>query len=359
MKRIVVYVDTLNKSGGRERVISNLIQSWTSKYDVVLITKDNGDSFYPLPNILKKTLSIPVCLSFNPSLVSRYFESVKSFRKAVKTLKKVLSGFEYDYIYVATPQNALECFLAMKQPKTRLIISEHAYAYAFNKIYMLIKRYIYPKAYCISVPNKSDTTVYRKWKANSVYIPHLVSFPVASKNDVSSNIALNVGRLTDDKRQDVLLEMWAMIPNKHDWQLWIVGDGENRNKLEKIIKENHLDESVRLIPATKTIEDIYKNASLFLFTSRWEGFGMVLLESMAFGVPCISFDCPSGPADIIENGINGFLIENGNKKEFVNQVQSFIDFSREKKQALSENAIETVKKWDNERILLEWDAVFK
>lgn len=309
MKTIVVYINTMNASGGIERVVSNLLKIWTDNYSVILLVKDDGKSYYSIPEGVKIiSINTPLVLNMNNRL-NRVITVAKNAFLSVGKLKKIFDNNDFDYLYTVTPINSLECYIASRKTVEKMVVSEHASAFAVNGIYQRIKRFLYPKVYCVSVPNSMDCNIYKRWKCNTVYIPHPLTFRKNDINNMTNKIALNVGRYTSDKRQELLIRCWAKIKNKNGWQLWIVGEGEEKNNLEKLIDELDLKNSVVLKPATKNIESIYRKASLFLFTSRMEGFGMVLLEAMSFGIPCISFDCPSGPRDIIKNNKNGFLIK--------------------------------------------------
>lgn len=358
-KVIVVYVDTLNRSGGRERVIANLINKWVGRYEIILVTKDDSICFYQIPEgITTISLELRMNYEMNRTRVARIMAIVRSIREAIKELRVLLADLAYDYIYVSTPQNAFEAYKAMKHSREKLVISEHAYINAFNRPFMFLKRFVYPRAYCISVPNSSDTNEYRTWNCNAEYIPHLVTFEAEKKNELKTRIAISIGRLTDDKRQDKLIDIWSNVGRASGWELWIVGDGENKKQLQKQIDELECSDIIKILPARKDIQNVYKQASLFVFTSRWEGFGMVLLEAMSFGIPCISFDCPSGPRDIIKDGINGFLVENGDVNLFQAKLKEFFEMDLNKVKQLGECAFDTVKNWDNEGILANWDKIF-
>ena len=174
---------------------------------------------------------------------------------------------------------------------------------------------------------------------------------------MNTKIVLNVGRLTADKRQDELLRIWSQIKEKNGWELWIVGDGEEKDNLNELIKALSIEDSVKLIPASKEIEKIYKQASIFALTSKCEGFGMVLIEAMAFGVPCIAYDCPSGPRDIIINGDNGLLIPNNLDMQYINKLQDLLT-NHIKLVEMGNGAYKTVNNWDNETIITEWSKIF-
>lgn len=359
MKKIFIYVSSMSASGGIERVISNLIREWSTLFEIVLCTKDEGVSFYPIAdNVRRVSLKCAVEMDMN-NRYRRIKSVIQDFYISRKRLGKALQDVNPDYIYTTTPMDALEVYTAGKKWRHVLVASEHGSIDGYNKIYSTIKRFLYPRIYCVSVPNKMDTDSYKEWGANSIYIPHLVSFEKTSRNNLNSKVILNVGRMTADKQQIRLLDIWNNTKEKNGWQLWIVGDGEEKEHINKAIKKYRMEESVKVIKPTKKIVEIYKQASIFALSSRVEGFGMVLLEAMSFGIPCISFDCPSGPRDVIMNGYNGFLIENMNDHEFVKKLQEMILMSDDELKELGNNAFETVKSWDNEGILAKWNTVFK
>jgi glycosyltransferase involved in cell wall biosynthesis len=120
---------------------------------------------------------------------------------------------------------------------------------------------------------------------------------------------LAVGRLVPEKGFDLLLEAWATVIRSHPaWRLVIVGEGVARQTLELQRQRLGLEQTVALPGASANVEAFYRNASIFCLSSRFEGFGLVLLEAMAFGLPVLSTDCETGPREIIENGRNGILV---------------------------------------------------
>ena len=364
MRTVVVYLASLSASGGKERVVSNLLIEWVKRYKVIVITEDNKEPFYPIPKDVNHiTLNLPFMrqmFNLNSSKASRAAATCLNMIRSIHLLRKTLLEIEYDYLYVTTPLNAFEAFRAMDDPEHKLVISEHASIHAYNSIYSKMKEKIYPKAYCVSVPNKMDTEEYKTWGCNAVYIPHPITFSLDRDISEKEKIVLNVGRLTSDKQQDALISIWEKIDKKmrKDWELWIIGSGEDEEKLKEIISKQD-DGTIHLFPATKDIASIYKKASVFAFTSRTEGFGMVLLEAMAFGVPCISFDCPSGPRDVIKDGKNGFLVENMNATAFLNKLEILLSMKDNDYNQMRENAYNTVESWSTESIMEKWDCVFK
>lgn len=359
-KTIALYLNGLSHSGGMERVVSNLVRQWIIDYDIILITKDDGSCFYSLPEgVNKVSLSIPMNMDMTRRL-NRIKNVAISLIKSPRLLRKIFKKIQFDYLYVTNPLNAFEVYLADKLiVKDKMVISEHASINAFNSIYTWMKRKVYPEAYYLSVPNSMDTPIYKEWGCNAVYIPHMLSFPIEKSVGIREKVVLNVGRFTSDKQQLLLLKIWARIKDKKGWKLWILGDGEERQAMEEYIELEKLTNEVRLMHSRKDIQAIYKQVSLFALTSRCEGFGMVLLEAMSFGIPCISFDCPSGPRDVVKDGINGFLIENGNEFLFQERLQEMISMQEDRFKTFSYGAYDTVEKWDNQEILEQWKKIFK
>ena len=359
MKTIVIFYNSMAGSGGIERVISNLMFAWKESYHIILLTKDDSkNSFYRIPDEVK-CFSIEEPLNLNmKDRKQRIKEVFGNTWRAHKKIKRVLAKIQFNYIYTATALNSLEVYLANKAYKEKMIISEHASAYAVNGIYQTIKKYVYPKAYCISVPNRMDVDVYKSWGCRAVYIPHLIPKDKSIEpNKLDTKIMLNVGRLTSDKRQAELIRCWGKVSDRKGWKLWIVGDGEEKDNLQKEISNLHLSD-VKLIPATREIDKIYKHASAFVFTSRMEGFGMVLLEAMQYGIPCVSFDCPSGPRDIVKDGVNGYLVENDNMCEMSATIKKKCELDLASLQKLGGGALLTIANWDNDNILKSWKDIF-
>lgn len=360
MKKILIYVDSMNPSGGIERVIANLSNQWVNHFNIVLLVKDNKESFYSLDKRVKyNSLSCPLKIMYSNRFL-RGCGFLKSIIQSHYKLKRYLKKEKPDFIYTSNIINSLEVLMQGSQYSKKLIISEHGSFYGYNSIYMKLKKYVYPKAYKLSVPTTMDTKIYTECGYPAVYIPHLSTFTDANEQSkLKSKIVLNVGRLTADKQQLKLLQIWKKVlekNNEFDWILQIVGKGEEETNLRNYVNQNNMNSNVDFIKPTENIHEYFKNASIFAFTSRNEGFGMVLLEAMSFGVPCISFDCPSGPRDLITDE-NGFLIENNNVNEFTEKLQLLIE-NYELRENKGQKAYEMANNWDNEAILKAWIELF-
>lgn len=164
MKNIIVFINSMTAPGGIERVVSNLLKEWVKEYHIILLVKDDKNaSFYDVPGEVERaSINEPLMLDMHDRkqrILAVFNNAVKSHEK----LKRFLKNTNYDYIYTTTPLNSLEVYFANPKARNKLVISEHASAYAMNGIYQKIKKFVYPKARVISVPNRMDCDVYNSW----------------------------------------------------------------------------------------------------------------------------------------------------------------------------------------------------
>ncbi|HAU52753.1 MAG TPA: glycosyltransferase family 4 protein [Sphingobacterium sp.] len=167
-----------------------------------------------------------------------------------------------------------------------------------------------------------------------------------------------VGRMTYQKGFDLLISAWEMVAKKHpEWILKIYGGGDKAMYLS-MVKELGLSGSCFLENGTASIAEKYDESSIFVLSSRYEGFPLVLGETMAYGVPPVSFMCPCGPRDIIVDGQNGLLVENGNIKQLADGICLLIEDDARRKE-MGKNARNDVRKFDLENIAKQWQQLFE
>jgi glycosyltransferase involved in cell wall biosynthesis len=238
-----------------------------------------------------------------------------------------------------------------------VIVTEHATYSAYNNFYKLIIKILYKKVTLLIVPTKSDSFFYKKIGIVNEYLPNPLSFKPSSFSTNDSKVVLSVGRLTDDKQHDVLIDIWSKISNKEGWILKIIGAGENYQELCNKIKLTGLCDSILISPPVKNIEAEYISSSIFVLTSRTEGFGLVLLEAMACGLPCISFNCPSGPQDIIVNGHTGYLVDPGDEVIFLERLESLL-WNRDLRRKFGNSARSEALKFEDIVISKKFNDIF-
>ncbi len=324
--KIAFYVNSMAPAGGVERVMSSHIRHASRQHQTLLITKDEGQSFYELPEpIGRRSLATSFVLSKQPRWY-RVLKTMVTIVRSVFRLKAILRTERPDVIYTSNIVNLLEVFLAQWHVRN-VWSTEHSSFQAYNAVYKFLAQRLYKKVRVLSVPTKTDVDLYGAMGIKCVYLPNPLpyQFKPEEQSALTEASVICVGRLTNDKRHDLLLHMWRDVADTYPkWKLHIFGDGENRSALLRLIEQLNLQSCVELHQPVKNIKNEYLKSSISLLSSRSEGFGMVLVEAMACGIPCIAFDCPSGPRDIVIDGVNGFLVKDGNKPEFVQRIMALI-----------------------------------
>ena len=230
------------------------------------------------------------------------------------------------------------------------------------------KKSIYVKWYLMSLlAKKFDTFVVltngniEEWKdlKKLKVIPNPLSFYPVESSTLQNKKVIAVGKQGYQKGYDLLLQAWQKATiNTQDWKLEIYGKTDPKEKLTELAIQLGISGKVVFFPPTQQIEEKYLEASIFVLSSRFEGFGMVLIEDMACGLPCVSFDCSHGPADIITHNQDGFLTENGNIENMANSIiQLMEDESLRIKMGVA--AKQNVKRYLPEKIMPQWDDLFK
>lgn len=176
-------------------------------------------------------------------------------------------------------------------------------------------------------------------------------------SDCSSKKVIAAGRYVSQKGFDMLLESWKVVTKSHpDWTLSIYGDGD-RTAFEKMVEKYKMEDSVALNGAVTNLNSKFLESSIFAFSSRFEGFGMVVAEAMSCGIPAVSFACPCGPKDIITDNVNGLLVEPNNTTEFAQKLCYLIENENIRKE-MGKSAALRSKDFDIKVIAEQWNNLF-
>lgn len=177
--------------------------------------------------------------------------------------------------------------------------------------------------------------------------------------DANSKRIISVGRLNYAKNYERLLGIADRVKQRHpDWQWDIYGEGEDRKKLERLIDEMQLGDFVHLCGQQRNIYSIYPRYAMMVMTSRYEGFPMTLLEAASRGLPMVAFDIRTGPREIIQDGVNGYLCPKDSDDAMVEKIEALIG-STELRKACSRNSLETARQFSIDRILPEWERLLE
>ena len=233
----------------------------------------------------------------------------------------------------------------------------------FSRLYMRIYRWNYFRA----VERQADVVVsltkgdaYEWQKARRVeVIPNFTMMPVADGQSPREKRVIAVGRLEWQKGFDRLVELWAVV-SKHypDWRLDIFGSGSLEKALQQQIRLLGLEGQVAIHPFTEHIREEYLRSSVFVLTSRFEGFSLVLLEASQSGLPSVAFDCPFGPSDLIEDGQSGFLVPDGDTNAFIERLETLLG-DESMRQCFSQRAIRYVQKFQLKAVMQQWKTLFE
>ncbi|MFQ2751558.1 glycosyltransferase family 4 protein [Aeromonas caviae] len=307
MTKICFFVGNISQAGGTERVttvIGNGLQA--REYDVhILSLQCDGEPFFPVSEHIN---------------IDRLF--LYPGRGAIRLpliilkLRSYLKENNIDVLIDVESMLSLYTVPAVMGLNIRHICWEH---FNFNVDLGKTARRFARKLAAYFADDVITLTEQDKmlWLSNTNYhakitaIPNPVTISLPEKiNNNKEKLFLAVGRLTHQKGFDLLLQAWALIaPLYPEWRLRIVGDGEDKPMLEKLRRDLNVEISTELAPNTKNIAEHYQQATYFILSSRFEGFGLVVVEAQAYGLPVISFDCELGPSEIILHDKTGWLCE--------------------------------------------------
>jgi glycosyltransferase involved in cell wall biosynthesis len=229
----------------------------------------------------------------------------------------------------------------------------------------LFMRY-YKKRYFRRVERQADVVVTltkgdaEEWqRARRVeVIPNFTVMPVTRLSDGTAKRVIAVGRLEWQKGFDRLLMAWQTVERRHpDWQLTIFGSGTLEADLQRQMRELSLTR-VALHPFTPTIAEEYARSSIFALSSRFEGFGLVLLEAMQAGLPCVTFDCPFGPSDVVADGESGFVVADGDMQQFAERLCVLIE-NEALRQRYAKAAIQRARLFHVDTVMEQWRLLFQ
>ena len=197
-------------------------------------------------------------------------------------------------------------------------------------------------------------------KCPVIAIPNPMQAPADPVSyDADSKLILSSGRLTYQKGFDLLVDVAAkVLPDHPDWQWKILGEGEDRSSLEQKIHEAHLDGRLMLEGRVDDVDAYYRQSAMFVMTSRFEGLPMVLLEAKAHRLPIVSFDCETGPAEIITDGTDGYLVPCFDTDMMASRISMLMQ-DAERRVIMASHALQNIGKYQIDEIISQWNLLLK
>jgi len=358
-KKICLFLTDISDPGGIQRVVIELANAMSKFNDVVIVSV-----YYELRN---STPYIPYKLSENINVVYLIDKNAikGKYAKKIYTFLKVLyfsvrfKKYNIDYIISHGMDSVIWSFLSAGLSCSKYICCDHT-SYCRTPVWARLGRQISRIfANKIVVLTEFDE---EQWNSELVTsIPNPVPFRVEKISAIKdrSKKILSIGRLVEVKGFLRLLDIWKVIcdERKHNgYELNIIGSGPMEAELKRYILNNDV-KNVVLSNFTAEIKSIYNDARLILVTSYYEGFSMVLIEAMYYGIPSVAFDVNSGPREIIKNNSTGFLIKDSDHEEYINRLSELINNENDVMQAMSDNCLLEVSKYDLDEIVKKWDFV--
>lgn len=365
MKKIAYIIDSLYNSAGMERVLTVCANALSDVYDITIITafQYGRPDYYQLSdNITRHDLKISENISGR--------QKKKDYKKALTLyLQKnrfdvviSLGGMDLDFVHAVEDgsKKIVWFHFAIDIAETTWAGPNPSALRRIKSKLQTWKRIYHARQFDrVVVISKADL---KKWncythKAVCIYNPNTTfSSKVSTRTE---KCVISVGRLDFQKGFDYLINAWKLVASKHsDWHLNIFGEGNLRDELQSQIDGLGLSNNITLCGRTSQIEEEYTKHSFFVMSSRAEGFPLALLEASSCGLPLVSFDCPSGPSEIIEYGINGFLIEKvGDIKTMAEKISSLIE-DEILRHKMGEKAKQMVDKFSPLKIKEQWMTLF-
>lgn len=373
--KIVYLTPALYMAGGVERVLTLKANYFADRfgYDVtIVLTEGRGKPyFYPLSERVKVVnLDIRFEELWTCSFARKVIVYLQKQRQFRRQLSRVLMQLRPD-ITVSLLRREIN-FLCDIEDGSRKIGELHVNRANYRNFEAtetnLLKR-LFAKLWMRSLVGKLrrlDRFVVltredrQAWPelSNVTVMPDPLSFVPTRRSQLAEKRVIAVGRYVYQKGFDLLLQAWARVGQDHpDWQLAIYGDGD-RTPYEQLRAELGIDEArCQLNGPTTDIQSAYVQSSLFVFSSRFEGFGMVLVEAMACGLPVVSFDCPCGPKDIISHEQDGLLVPHGDVEALAAALNRVMGDERLRR-SLAANALEKAKVYEIGPIAGQWKQLF-
>ncbi|MBI4615965.1 MAG: glycosyltransferase family 4 protein [Planctomycetes bacterium] len=357
--RLALFIASL-AAGGAERVLSGLANAWAERgRDVLLVTLAPASSdFYTLHRAVRRVGLGLLKDSSNP------LEAVRANARRLAALRLALSEARPEVLVsFMTGANVLS-LAASKGLSFPVVVSERIDPREWSEgwFWSAARQLLYPSASALVVATESVAAwakeEFRRVRVHVIPNPVLVSGGRGAPSPLPADrvrTVLAMGRMTRQKGFDLLLAAFGRVVPRHPgWRLVILGGGEERPRLDALVRELGIADKVSMPGTTRDPSTFFSAAEIFVLSSRFEGFPNALLEAMAHGLPVIAADCPSGPAEIVTDGEDGLLVP----REDVPALASGLDrlmSDPEERARLGARAKEVRERFSLDRILALWD----
>ncbi len=364
MKKICFLIGNYNNGGGTERVTSQIANGLAERgFDISIVSIEKGlqphfetdkrIKLYELDRTEKfssEADSLVKKLKYKRWCLKKISAIKKSFKKAIgEILPDLVIAVDIECYRIIDPFR--------KEFHYKTIGWEHfALLVRGGRGVNYSRKLAVRHASKLLVLSDSDLRDYKEKYPNAKNLMRMfnpLAFKPTRNSDMSNKVVIAAGRFAAEKNFDMLIEIWNKIADKcADWELRIYGDGKDKEKLQLLIDEYGLT-NAKLMPYATRLDEEMDKASIYALSSKYEGFGLVLIEAQAKGLPCISFNCKHGPSEIITDGVNGFLIEPGDMDGFADKLLKLMT-DYELRKSFSDNARKDLYRFDMDSVIEQW-----
>ncbi|MEN5065744.1 glycosyltransferase family 4 protein [Achromobacter aegrifaciens] len=362
--RVLLFIHSLH-GGGAERVAADLSAHWAGMgREVMVVTQASaeGDVYTLHPKVRREVL--------HTAGEGGGLRGIWSNVQRVRALRRVVKSFRPDIVLGMMTTASVLSVLACAGLSCRVIATEHTHppSQTLSGFWQRLRRLAYPRAASVVALTRGTAD----WLAQHVpgsklaVIPNPVHFPLPRAEPVLTPVSgdgrkrlLAVGRLHADKGFDLLIQAYAKLAASHPgWDLVILGEGDERRALEAQVREAGLASRIFMPGRAGNVGDWYDSADLYVLTSRFEGLSNTLLESMASGLAAVSFDCDTGPREIIREGVDGVLVRpNGDVPALCKALDAVMRNDADRVR-MAQAATDVRDRFSAARVLQKWQDLF-
>lgn len=373
--KLVYYLPSLEAPGGLERIITfkaNYFAAHGEEVTIVTSEMEKRKPYYTLsPQVRHIDLGVSFDYPYNQSRLMKLLKYPFRYLRFRKRFSRTIQKLHPD-ITVSTLRRELTFLNKLKDGSVK-IGEFHVTRYSYgaealsngNAVIKMAKEW-WNKRLVGNLSRLKRVVLLTHEEAgfwpelnNLSVIPNPIITSLDKVSDCMGKRVIAVGRYAVQKGFDRLIDCWAIVARKHpSWSLHIYGDGHLRAELQAQIERLNLTNSCFLEHTVENIADKYCESSIFVLSSRFEGFGMVITEAMGCGVPPVSFACPCGPRDIIDDGVNGLLVDNGDIEKMAEKIIYLIE-NEEIRKEYGKRAYQDAQKYKMENIALQWKELFQ
>jgi GalNAc-alpha-(1->4)-GalNAc-alpha-(1->3)-diNAcBac-PP-undecaprenol alpha-1,4-N-acetyl-D-galactosaminyltransferase len=361
--RILLLTSSMT-SGGAERVASTLANSWSSRGDQVTLMptfSGRGECFYEI--------SADVRLVYLADLVSSRMRTLLNQLSRLRELRRFMAAERPDVIVSFLSNVNVAAVLASAGLGIPVIVCERIDPFVMPKTLFLrlACRITYPLADALMVQTNAVASKYassgltlRRVKVIPNPVPRQIMNIQHHAGIGDKKRLLSVGRLDEQKQIDVLIKVFASLSTSlANWSLRIVGEGPLRPLLQSQIIKLGLEGRIELSGRTTNINDEFSEADAFVLTSKYEGFPNALLEAMAAGLPCVTFDCPSGPRELSLDGSVALLVPHGDEGALRCALEHLMLDENLRIKLGREAQLSVLERFSLDKVLVQWDSLFE